>query len=89
MFAWKKAGVPGCLRDRLTFGAGAHDDKSRKIIGNVAKSVSNPGTHAGTPRDGGSRVHEGMRRVVIDLISLLGANNANVVGDFLNIGKQV
>ena len=30
-----------------------------------------------------------MRRVVVDLIGLLGTNDANVVGDLLNVGKKI
>ena len=74
------------MRNGLAFGAGAHDDEGREIIGNTAESIADPGSHAGASSDGGAGVHEGVGRVMVDLIGLLGADDADVIGDLLKIG---
>lgn len=89
VFAGKKAGVPCGLRDGLAFGAGAHDDEGGEVIGDVSKAIGDPGSHAGAARDRGAGIHEGVGRVMIDLIGLQGSDDTDVVGDLLEIGQKV
>ena len=54
----------------------------------MTESVGDPGSHAWTAGNRGAGIHEGVSRVMIDLIGLLGTNDADVVGNLLNVGEK-
>lgn len=89
MFAGEEARVPSGLRNGLAFGTRAHDDEGGEVVGHVTESVGDPRAHAGATCDGGAGIDESVSGVVVDLVGLLGANDADVVGDLLDVGEKI
>ncbi len=63
-------------------------DEPRQIFRVRAEAVENPRAHTGTARDDRPRIHDGVGRVVIDLLGTHGAHDAEVVGHAAHVRKQ-
>ncbi len=66
-----------------------HDHKSRKVLTIAAEAIVDPSAHRGATTDGRPGVHEGMRRVVIDLLGEHRFYYADLVSHFSMVGKEV
>src|SRR5439155_13725549 len=64
-------------------------DEAWQIFGISAQAVQDPRPHAGPSRNDGSGVHDGVGRVMIDLLGEHRANNADLVGDTADVRKQL
>ena len=63
-------------------GASTEDDEGGEVSGSAAEAVGDPGADAGAARDGEAGLHEGLGRGVVELVSVDGTDEADVVGDF-------
>ncbi len=89
-FARQKTRRPLPRRDRLRAGLalrGQHD-VARQIVGLRAQSVEQPRTHAGAALDDGAGVHERVGRVVIDLLRVHRADDADVVRQLRDVREE-
>src|SRR5207249_9326107 len=85
-------GRPLARRDRLHLPAVAlrdEDDESWKIVRLRAKSVQHPRSHARAARDDRAAVHEGMRRIMIDLFGPHRPHDASLVDDAADVGEEL
>lgn len=91
VLAGKKSVAPLSRRDGLALATShaGQNDESGQILGIASDPVIDPRPHAGSTRDDGSRVHEGMRRVVIDLLGLHRTDDGDFIGDLLDMGEHV
>ena len=71
------------------FAGGGEDDEAGEVLGFGAEAVEEPGAHAGAALDDGAGVHEGVGGVMIDLLRLHGADDAEFVGLFGDVGEEV
>jgi len=87
---WKKPTMPLPCCDRLVLSAarGGEDDVTRQIFILTPKSVEQPRTHARSAGDCSASVHEGMCRIVVNLLGFQGAHNTNIVGETSNMWKR-
>jgi hypothetical protein len=67
---------------------GDQHDEAGQVFRFRAQSVEHPRTHAWPAGNNRSCVHDGVGGVVIDLLSPHRANDADVVGDAADMGKQ-
>ena len=91
ILAGQDAAGPLAGGDRLLAGAagGGQHDVTRQVLGLGAQTVEKPGAHARAALDDRARVEEGMRGVVVDLLGLKGADDAEVVGDRADVREDV
>ena len=90
-FAGEEAGRPLTGGDGLhlaTFAGGHQDDEAGEIIGLGTEAVENPRTHAGTAGEDHAGIHDGVGRVVIDLLCPHGFENADVIGDAADVREE-
>ena len=90
--AGQEAAVPLPRRDRLRrarAGSTGQHDEAGQVIAFAAQAVVDPRAHARAAGDGRARVHEGVGRVVIDLLGLHRADDADVVGDAADVGQII
>ena len=89
--ARQKSAAPLPCRDRLRRTAGArrhHHDEAREIFRLAAKPVVDPRAHARATGDLRARVHEHVRRVVVDRVGRHRAHKADVVDHRAEVRKQ-
>ena len=91
VFAGQDAAGPLTRGDRLQAGTtgGGQYDVARQVLRFRAQAVEQPGAHARASFDDGTRVEEGMGRVVVDLLGLHRADDAEVVGDRTDVREDV
>ena len=65
------------------------DDKARQVVRLRAQAVKQPRAHARPALDDGAGVHEGVGRVVVDLLGVHRADDAQVVGHAGDVREQV
>src|SRR5204862_7928187 len=84
-FAGQKAARPLAGGDRLLPGLalGGQDDKTGQVPGIGPQTVEQPGAHAGASLDDRPAVHERVGRVVVNLLRLERANDAEIIRDAL------
>ncbi len=89
--ARQEPGGPLPRRDRLWVSPAnaGQDNKPRQVFAFTAQSIRHPGTHRGSAADRRSRVHEGVRRIVIDLLGDHRPHDANVVSHLLMPRQKV
>ena len=84
VLAGQEAAVPLPGRDRLRAAAagrvGGHHDEAGQVVALAAQAVGDPRAHARPALDRRARVHERVRRVVVDLVGVHRADDAEVVG---------
>jgi hypothetical protein len=89
---WKRQETrrPLARRDRLLPARpdrGQHDE-TRQILRLGAEPVQQPRTHARPALDRRAGVHEGVRRIVVDLIGVQRLDHAQLVGDAAEMRKD-
>src|SRR5690606_5104419 len=89
--ARQEPGAPLARGDRLVLRAarGDEDDESRQIVALAAEAVPKPRSHRRTSRDRRPGVHEGVSRIVIDLLRAKRADDADLVGDRPDVRKRL
>ena len=90
--AGQEAAVPLPRRDRLRrtrAGAARQHDEAGQVVALGAQAVDDPRAHAGPAGDRRARVHERVGRVVVDLLGLHRADDADVVGDAADVREEV
>ena len=87
----EESGSPLSRRDGLGIAAtdGGEDNETRKVFRFRAEAVVDPGSHGRATADGGAGVHEGVGRIVIDLLGHHGANDGDIVRHLLVVGHVV
>ncbi len=70
-------------------GAAHQHDEAGQVGALAAQAVVDPRAHAGPAGDARARVHERVGRVVIDLLGLHRADDADVVGDAGDVRQQL
>ena len=77
--------------DRLRAGLALRreDDEARQTVRLRAQTIEEPRAHARPALDDGPGVHESVRRVVIDLLRLHRADDAQVVRDRLDVRELI
>ena len=89
--AGQNSGRPLARGDRLHLAALARRTSSRRSRADPRSprpAVKHPRTHAGAAGDDGPGVHEGVGRIVIDLLGPHGAHDADIVGHAADVRKQ-
>ena len=91
MAAGEKARRPLAGSDGLGVAStdAGEDDEAGEVLGFRAEAVGDPGTHRGPTADRGAGVHEGVRRVVVDLLCDHGADDGDVVGHLGGVREEV
>lgn len=89
---WKEPTMPLTGGDGLSLpplAHGSHHHKTREIPGLSPETIQQPGSHTGPATHSGSRIHERMSRIMIDLLRVKGTNDAHFIGHGTQTGKQL
>ena len=81
--------LPGRNRLGAGFALRGQHDKAGQLVGLRAETVEQPGAHAGPALDLRAGVHERVRRIVVDLLGVHRADDANVVRNTADVREQL
>ena len=90
MDAWQEAAAPLACGNGLTLRSALRREhhEARKVLGVAAESVNGPRTHRRSSRHAKARVHQRVRRIVVDLLGHHRAHDADVVRDAADMRQQ-